>query len=41
MEAVIGIFEKVGDDEVGCHQATLDASIGDYRIKNYPFVEPS
>jgi len=41
VKTVIGIFEKVGNDDVGSMRATFDASIGDYRIKNYPFIEPS
>lgn len=41
VKTVIGIFEKVGHDEVGSTRATFDASIGDYRIENRPFVEPS
>ena len=41
VKTVIAIFQKVGHDEVGCSHATFDTSIGDYRIENHPFVEPS
>jgi hypothetical protein len=40
VKTVIGIFEKVGNDEVGLSRATFDPSIGDYRIENHPFIEP-
>jgi len=36
VKTVIGIFEKVGNDEVGCMRATFDEGIADYRIENQP-----
>ena len=34
MNLVIGIFDKVGNDEVRTSHATFDNSVGDYRIEN-------
>lgn len=36
VKTVIGIFERVGNDEVGSMRATFDAELGDYRIENHP-----